>query len=288
MNEPEWQQYLQQFTLDRIDIADKLANIPPVGKTSKFCLIVEPRDHPLLLLVLRNFMYLLQPKGWGLIIFHGRNNEQVLQQEIAKWTPNSISPVVLHKMDVDNLTINDYSNLLCCADFWRILRSKWGCEHALIFQTDTVLLLDNVDDFLQYHYVGSPFFTPYINGTTPVGNGGLSLRNCIAMEKIASKCSRFIYLPYQYNRTSWNNKYRFHLLNEDVFFSYWLYKYREPYFRLPTVNVAMRFSVESIYFDAPCGMHNPNISVFADRATFASMFPLYNLHTSNNYKECDI
>lgn len=285
MDEPEWTQYLQQFALDTCPaIRQRLTKISPVGKTAKFCVIVEPRDHPFLLPVLRNFMYMLQPKGWGLIVFHGRNNEEVLQQEIAEWNcgcddpadpkdpdvPQTISPVVLHKMDFDNLTIAQYSNLLCSADFWRTLRSRWGCEHALIFQVDTVLLRDIIDDFLQYDYIGAPFFMPYFRGNVPVGNGGLSLRKCIAMEKIASKCSRFIYLSWRRNR--------FHLENEDIFFSYWLYKYR-GHFCLPTVDIANQFSIENVFFDEPCGMHKPDMSIFTDRSVFAAMFPSI-IHTS--------
>ena len=61
--EPYWSDYLKQF-----DIDNKYFNI--TTNTNKFCVIIEPRIEPNLLLVIKNFMFLLQNKNWGLIIFH--------------------------------------------------------------------------------------------------------------------------------------------------------------------------------------------------------------------------
>ncbi len=49
----EWVDYLNQFDLSY----NYFQNIPSV--TEKYCVIIEPRQHPLLIKVIKNFIYLL-------------------------------------------------------------------------------------------------------------------------------------------------------------------------------------------------------------------------------------
>ena len=67
--EPEWSNYLQQFNKPNSEffICDNSC-------VDKFCVIVEPRSLDLTILAIKNFLYLLQDKCWGLIIFHGTDN----------------------------------------------------------------------------------------------------------------------------------------------------------------------------------------------------------------------
>jgi hypothetical protein len=238
--EPYWSTYLQQFA----DLpASEFQRIR--RDTNKFCVIVEPRCHPLLIPVIKNFMYLLQEKGYGLIVYHGTANEQFLRDGLAGW-PDTIHYV---QMGYANLSSSMYNTMLKSLSFWEGLL-KMGCEHALIFQTDVVLFKDTIDDYLDYDYVGAPWKDSFFG--CRVGNGGFSLRRVETM-------LRLLTLP-----PAQRNVYG----NEDGFFG--LLCMRNGY-NLPSVDVASTFSVETIYHPDPCGLHKPWLSVFPSYETYETM-----------------
>ena len=245
MDTPEWTSYVDQFDLQ----SSYFQEIPK--NTNKYCVIVEPRSHPRLIPVIKNFMYLLQKKGWGLILFHGIENERFLRDGLSGW-PN----VRYIKMSVYNLTSREYSNILCGIDFWKLL-IQLGCHYALIFQIDTVLLKDNIDDFLKYDYIGAPWVVRWLN--MDIGNGGLSLRNVQKMFDIVNQCSRTASTPF-------GIKY---LENEDIYFSFYLNT--DTTAKLPSVETGKQFSVETIYHDDTCGMHQPHIGKFPNYDAFVAL-----------------
>src|SRR6056300_1879190 len=93
-----WENYLNQFDVS----SHHFQNIP--SHTEKYCVIIEPRKHKYLLRVIKNFTYLLQNKGWGLIIFHGTENEIFLKQSLQNW--NHVKYV---NLQVTNLNIQQYN-----------------------------------------------------------------------------------------------------------------------------------------------------------------------------------
>jgi len=105
---------------------------------------------------------------------------KLLSKRLYRGIPN----VLFENIQKDNLTISEYNDYLSTKPFWEILKNH-GCEHALIFQTDVVLLRDNIDDFLEYDYVGAPWKTKYFGG-----NGGFSLRRVSKMLFITEKEKR--------------------------------------------------------------------------------------------------
>lgn len=221
-----WNNYLAKFDLP----PSFFQHIPK--DTTKFCVIVEPRNNPLLISVIKNFMFLLQTRGWGLIVFHGSKNETLLKNALMEW-PN----VIMYNMNVANLTIHDYNHLLMSGDFWQRLLS-YGCNHALIFQMDTILLNPDLEPFLEYDYIGAPWDKGFRGIVS--GNGGLSLRHVKTMLTIAE--------TYPANHGQ--------LQFEDIFFSYWC---KEKGYHIPSKDIASQFSVETIYYETPCGMHKPTI-----------------------------
>jgi hypothetical protein len=241
MDTEEWNSYLEQFNLS----AESFQNIPT--NTEKYCVIIEPRCHNLLIPVIKNFMYLLQNKGWGLIIFHGKDNATFLRDGLKNWK----NVKYVYMKDVSNLSITDYNNFLCSPNFWDLLL-KIGCNHSLIFQVDTVLLKDCIDDFLDYDYIGAPWFIKFFN-ILEIGNGGLSLRNVEKMHYIVNNCPRKI-----------------HLNNEDIYFSFYLKTMKEGS-KIPTIDVAKKFAMESIYHDDTCGMHKPFMDKFPNRDAFVKL-----------------
>jgi len=245
MNTPEWIEYQTQFDLP----AEHFQEIP--DDTRKYCVMVEPRPHPRLVLVIKNFMYLLQKKRWGLIIFHSSENDALLKEGLAGW-PNVQYIPTLEK----SMTVSQYNDFVCSGALWDKL-IQINCHHALMFQVDTVLLKDNVDDFIAYDYVGAPWAVRWLD--MDIGNGGLSLRNVFRMWMIARQGSRMINTPFGQ---------RF-LGNEDVFYAWHL---KQNQANLPTVDVAKQFSIETIWYDDPCGIHQPHIERFPSYDAFAGLF----------------
>ena len=242
--EPYWSNYLQQFAdLD----SSYFQNIPK--DTDKFCVIIEPREHPLLIPVIKNFMYLLQTKNWGLIIFHGTTNKDFLLHHLKDW-----SNVNYVNLNTNNLSTVEYNDFCCSSYFWDTLAS-FGCNHALSFETDALLLKDNADEFIQYDYIGAPWIeTPWKDPPfyvqLQIGNSGLSLRNVEKMLEIIHTCARG------------------DLRNNDVYFGYWCLMKN---YNIPRVDVAMQFSIETIYSTDSMGMHKPQLHNFPDYESYISL-----------------
>ena len=72
-------------------------------------------------------------------------------------------------LNVDNLSIKEYNKLLTSVWFYEQLLSK----KFLLFQTDSCLLKDGIEDFLEFDYIGAPW--PHLRNQ--IGNGGFSLRD---------------------------------------------------------------------------------------------------------------
>ena len=245
MNTPEWIEYQRQFDLS----AEYFQEIPV--ETTKFCVMVEPRPHERLILVIKNFMYLLQKKGWGLIVFHSSDNEALLKEGLAGW-PNVIYVPMLE----NSMSIAHYNDFVCSGILWDKLM-KYNCHTALMFQVDTVLLKDNVDDFIAYDYVGAPWAVRWLD--MDIGNGGLSIRNVFRMWMICRQGTRLVNTPFGQ---------RF-LGNEDIFFCWHLKQHQA---KIPTVDIAKQFAIETVWYDDPCGIHQPHIERFPSYEAFAALF----------------
>jgi hypothetical protein len=137
-------------------------------------IIIEPRQHPLLEPVLRNFMFYLAPKGWGLVVYHGVQNKHFVEQVTKGW-----SHVSLVELDVpEDLNGEGYTRVLTDEAFWEGVPG----EHVLVFQTDCFLRDNAIEPWLKYDYVGAPWdvwVDPRLR--RKVGNGGFSLRKKSAM-----------------------------------------------------------------------------------------------------------
>jgi hypothetical protein len=185
--------------------------------------IVEPRKHKALPFVLENFLTNLSDE-WDIIIMHGNKNEEYVDDIIENSLSSFENRISKVNLNVDNLTISDYNNMLKSKEFYE----KIPTEIFLIFQTDTVICendKDLINKFLEYDYVGAP----WRNGG--VGNGGLSLRRKSKMLEIISNCPT-------------KNE------NEDVFFAnpcVDIYK--------PSYEDAKEFSVEQVYNKRSFGVH---------------------------------
>jgi hypothetical protein len=67
--------------------------------------------------------------------------------------------------------LNKNTELLKSIEFWELVEG----EIILNFQIDSLLLRDNIEEFLYYDFIGAPWSKPKEGKF--VGNGGLSIRN---------------------------------------------------------------------------------------------------------------
>jgi len=252
MNTPIWTKYLQRFAGLS---ADAFQDMHSKHTVRKFCVIVEPRQHPNLIAVIKNFMFLLQHTGWGLIVYHGPDNERFVKEGLSE----AISDACVHyvRMSQRNLTTAEYSAMLGNPMFWQCLLEGFKCEHALIFQCDTLLLKggDAIDSFLKYDYVGSPWPDGGMCVALPphnrslqiaVGNGGLSLRNVRVMLAVTNNH------PYPIESDV--------PIPEDIYFSYWL-KVHEAVYWVPSSEEASAFALEHLHNPDAAGLHAPSTDV---------------------------
>jgi hypothetical protein len=212
-------------------------------KTLYSAIIIEPRKHSAMEFVLKNFLENLGEE-WTIIIIHGNMNKQFIYNIINKKLFLYKHRIQTINLNVDNLTISQYSELFYNYKFYDYIPT----ETFLIFQTDSMILEENRDkiyDFIEYDYVGAPWVDS-LYGPIGVGNGGLSLR----------KKSKMIELLKYRNIASIRklNTYYGEYLPEDRFFNG---HHTMEYVNVnkPTLQKSMFFSVEAIYNNSPFGIH---------------------------------
>jgi hypothetical protein len=128
----------------------------------------------------------------------------------------------------------DYNAILTRKDFWNRYSEY---NRVLIFQHDSGLLREGIDEFLEWDYVGAPWYdgAPWAHPQNKGGNGGLSLRNPRMMIAILNK---FRYPPMQGN--------------EDVFYVHHL---EEVGGKLAPYEVCKKFSCETVFCLGTMGYH---------------------------------
>ena len=220
-------------------------NLINSNKNNYTAIIIEPRKHQALELVLNNFVLNLD-SNWKFIIYHGIDNEEYVIN-IVKYIENKYNKKIfrLINLNVTNLTFDDYNKLFYNINFYNNIDT----EMFLIFQTDTLIsqiYSKLIYNFMEYDYVGAPW------NNEGVGNGGLSLRRKSKMLEI---------LNYLDEKNILNENGT--IINEDIIFSN-----SEEIFLLPIINKNIKlnkpsfeeskfFSVEMIYNNMSFGIHKP-------------------------------
>lgn len=202
--------------------------VKPPETSDKVAVIIEFRNDMFLLHVIRVFLYHLAPKGFSFLFIHGTDN--------ALLAKTFIEPlgVTLKEIPVKNITVSQYCGMLGSKKFWEELHS----EHVLIYQIDTYIRHGNIEQYLEYDYVGAPWHPEkcrWCKSKSRVGNGGLSLRRRSAMLRCLST-----------RTTAYDD-------SEDIYFSVTC----EDLLNLPPIEVAKSFSVETWEHPNPFGFHKP-------------------------------
>jgi hypothetical protein len=196
--------------------------------------IIEPRNHKALNLVLSNFNENLN-NDWKFLIYHGNSNKEFIE-EITK-NNNMDHRCKMISLNINNLSIDHYNKLLYNEYFY----TNIDTDYFLIFQTDTLIsnkYKDNIYKFLHYDYVGAPW--KIIN---KVGNGGLSLRKKSKMLEMLKKGG--------YIKDNGEVHY------EDRFFTNTCGNDIGIGLNIPTIEEAKFFSVETIFSNNSFGLHKP-------------------------------
>lgn len=128
----------------------------------------------------------------------------------------------------------DYNRYLTSVEFWGSLQ-EWN--KILIFQHDSGILRNGIDEFMEWDYVGAPWKmdAPWAHPERKGGNGGLSLR---CPKKALSLIHKKPYSP-SYG-------------NEDVYFSRYL---EEVNGKVAPYEVCKTFSVETEFCAGTFGYH---------------------------------
>ena len=91
--------------------------------------IVEPREHECLKIVIENVLDKLIDVN--IILFHGNKNKEFILANLHQY----IHRIKLINLNVDNLSIKKYSDMLITKNFWEQING----ERILLFQTDSII-----------------------------------------------------------------------------------------------------------------------------------------------------
>lgn len=244
----------------RTDISKE--TVTPVDKRA--IVLVEPRPHPALEFVLRNFRYFLP--SWRVILVHGTENERFVKEVVSK---------VHGTFEFVNCGVNDlpakaYNTLFTRPKFWT---SLGDLEWVLIAQTDTMLLKPAetpLEELIEkkLHFVGAPWnFSCGVCGgpldggcahmidqavvaslaPDMVGNGGLSLRHVpsmiAALDRFHLEAAVVRELVAKWGSTPDSASALRGTTNEDVFFCK---AFKEMGLQLADRATGLQFAVEQI------------------------------------------
>ena len=226
--------------------------------------LIEYRCFPHLEFLIRNAIIKLG-NNWSHTIICGNMNYEYMTNMC-----NNISrKIKVIKTNYDNLVPSEYSKLLTSLEFWNFFEG----EKILIYQEDTCIFKSNIDDFIEWDYIGAPFNKKQNDTPNSVGNGGFSLRTKNIMKKIINFIS-VNHTNFNYSTTEYMKRCNLDYPPEDVYFSK----------NMQEFNIGRVADWDSAYLFSTEGIYNP--TSFAGHKFWLSnknwkllMKSLYNLHT---------
>jgi hypothetical protein len=227
--------YNRQKVLNRPNYIIKYIEVIKNYKLTKFnneskniAILLESRIFENTEFILRQFSRFL-PEDFAMWIYVTENvyNEYL---EIANKLNNGIKIIILPN-EYKLTSIDDYNNIMFNKSFWNLLIQF---ERVLIFQMDTMIYKNTIEQFYQYDYVGAPWDPKYKICDSNVGNGGLSLRNIKATIDCLNNMDKIIDSGEK--------------IHEDIFYSKAMIKLG---YKIPDIETASLFAIEDY-------MHNEN------------------------------
>lgn len=241
--------------------------LPSITQNNKYeAVLIEYRCFPHLEFLIRNTIIKLGEK-WSHTIICGTNNYDYM----VSMCSNISTEIKIIKTEYDNLNQSTYSVLLASKAFWELFTG----EKILLYQEDSCIFKSNIDDFLEWDYIGAPW--PKIQNDTPncVGNGGFSLRTkqCMidVIEHISIENTELSRYTAEYVKNT-----KMSICPEDVYFSKNMQIYNLG--KVADWDDASEFSSELIYNENSFGGHNFWLN---DGNWMNRVFSLYNYVPNN-------
>jgi len=227
-------------------------DLDSINLNNNTVLIIEPRKIPHLHNVLMNTFSFLK-KDWNYVFYCGKSY-------FSYWKETLPSYFIIRPLECDNLTPEEYSNLLKSKELWESLYGTF----VLTVQLDTWIFNDEpytIDYYLNLNksYIGGNMNYQWVQlsnyGIDPQiknFNGGLSLRKKEDMLKIIETFPPEKTLDYW---TLTQTKTHFSTYAEDVYFTIGCYKLN---LNIGDDTESCKFACHTISYDKCFGIHNPN------------------------------
>ena len=240
-------------------------DVPTVETAARRAIVlVEPRPHPALEFVLRNFRFFLP--SWRVIVVHGTRNEKFVKEVVSRIHGS----FQLLSCGVEDLPAKAYNTLFTRPAFWEGLGDL---DWVLIAQTDTMLMRPATEELeslmsRKIRFVGAPWnFSCGVCGgpldgkcghmidqavvaslaPNMVGNGGLSLRHVpsmlVALDVYRIDAPQVKELVDKWGSTPESAKALVGTTNEDVFFCK---SFAELGFNVADRATGLEFAIEQI------------------------------------------
>jgi hypothetical protein len=206
--------------------------------------LIEYRQFPHLEFLIRNTINKLSGE-WSHTVVCGNLNYDFIVEMCKKISSN----IRIIKTNYDNLNQSTYSKLFASKEFWNLFVG----EKILIYQEDSCIFKSNINDFLEWDYIGAPWPSNQNDNPLGVGNGGFSLRTKELMLKIIDTISL---TDTQFNSSTLEYMKSSGMIvgPEDVYFSLNMIKYNIG--KVANRDSASKFSTELINNLESLGGHN--------------------------------
>ena len=209
--------------------------------------LIEYRCMPHLEFLIRNMIHKLGSE-WSHTVVCGTLNYNFMINMCNKIDKN----IKIIKTKFDNLMPPyQYSEFLATEEFWNMFVGN----KILLYQEDSIIFKSNINDFIEYDYVGAPWRKNCGLNTYDVGNGGFSLRTKQKMIDVIKKYpytyKNRLYEDVYFTKNMINNKQN--KLFEDIYFTKNMINNNIG--KIAKWDVASNFSSELIYNPESLGGH---------------------------------
>ena len=205
--------------------------------------IIEDRCLPHLECLIRNTI-IKTPNNWNHSIVCTQKNYGA----ISKLCKNIHEDIKVVPISIRVLSQNTYNNMLLSKWFW----NKLDSENLLIYQQDSFLFREGIEEFYEYDYIGAPWLKEQTDNLYGVGNGGFSFRKKSKMLECLNKINP---KNLQLSQDTLNYMKNCDLENppEDVYFSKTMIDYEIG--NVADRKTALKFSEERVMSKNSLGGH---------------------------------
>jgi hypothetical protein len=263
-----------RFECFKYNLMIKHIDIPDISHISSWeAVLIEYRSFPHVEFLIRNAILKLGSK-WSYTIVCGNLNYQFMKNICSQISSN----IKIIKTNYDNLIPNNYNLLLSSSNFWNLFSGS----KILIYQEDSFIFKNNIEDFMEWDFIGAPWPTNTNDTPNRVGNGGLSLRTKQIMLDIINKVS--IHNTHVNESTKiYMNQNNLTICPEDVYFSLNMQNFIIG--KVAPFDIAFKFSSESLDNQNSFGGHNFWISDPNWIKRIQKNLNLFNYTSNNNLNE---